>query len=271
MLNQLRMGVKCVKVRDILEKIDRVAPFGLAEEWDTVGLMVGNPEWEIRRLGLTIDPLPEAMDEAFRKGCQGLLSHHPLFFKPVRCLDLSSNAGKTIQMAVKAEMAVMSAHTNWDNAENGVNRVLAKRLKLGAIVPLVQTERGVGGMGAVGDLFAPTPSREILDQLKRAWNLTRADYYGPPDCSLSRVALCGGSGGSLWPAALAMKADLYVTADMKYHDILDCTRSKLSVAVVDHAEMESVTLVELGRLLAAPGELEILLLDYKALETPARF
>ena len=120
----------------------------------------------------------------------------------------------------------------------------------------------------MGDLAAVTPVEEALDKMKKAWNLTRLDYYGPSDCSILRVALCGGSGGALWPAALAMKADIYVTADMKYHDILDCTRSRLPVAVADHAEMESTTLVELARCLAAPGELEVMLLDYRALGTP---
>jgi putative NIF3 family GTP cyclohydrolase 1 type 2 len=167
-------------------------------------------------------------------------------------------------------MAVLSAHTNWDSAEGGVNRTLAKRLKLGAVVPLVQPETGVGGLGAAGELPAVTPVREVLDRMKRAWNLTRIDYYGSPDCSILRVALCGGSGGKLWPAAFAMKADLYVTADMKYHDLLDCTQAKLPVAVADHGEMESVTLVELARLLAVVGDLEVMLLDHKALEMPLR-
>lgn len=259
-----------MKVQDILAKINFVAPFEFAEEWDNIGLMVGDPQWEVRRLAIALDPLPEAMEEAFRKGCQALLSHHPLFFKPVRSLDLSSSLGKVIQMAIKAEMSVLSAHTNWDSAEGGVSRTLSKRLKLNAIVPLKQSEKGVGGMGAVGELPAVTPLKETLERIKRAWNLTRLDYYGPTDCSILRVALCGGSGGSLWPLAHAMRADLYVTADMKYHDILDCVRCKLPVAVVDHAEMESVTLVELARYLAAPGELEVMLMNYKALETPLR-
>jgi len=232
--------------------------------------MVGDPRADVRRLGIALDPLPEAMEEAFRKGCQALLSHHPMFLESLRCIDLSTGLGRAIQMAVKTDMVILSAHTNWDGAEGGVSRVLAKRLKLGAIVPLVQSEDGVGGMGASGEMPAVMPLREALDRVKRAWNLTRLDYYGDQDCSILRVALCGGSGGSLWPAALKMKADLYITADMKYHDIVDCVRSKLQVAVVDHAEMESVTLVELARCLAAPGELEVILLNYRALETPLR-
>jgi dinuclear metal center YbgI/SA1388 family protein len=259
-----------VKVRDILARIDAVAPFRLAEEWDTVGLMVGDPQWDIRCLGLVLDPLPEAMEEAFRKGCQGILAHHPLFFKPIRSLDLSSSLGRTIQMAIKGEMVVLTAHTNWDNAEGGVSRVLAKRLRLNAIVPLVQSEEGVGGSGTVGDLAGETPVREVLDRVKRAWNLTWLDYYGPAEGNVTRIALCGGSGGRLWTKALAMKADLYVTADMKYHDIIDCLRARLPVALVDHGEMESVTLVELARYLAVPGELDLMLLDYRALDTPLR-
>ncbi|MDR3264389.1 MAG: Nif3-like dinuclear metal center hexameric protein [Synergistaceae bacterium] len=259
-----------MKVRDILDKINLVAPFMLAEDWDNCGLMVGDPDGEVRRLALALDPLPEVLEEAFRKGCQALLSHHPLFFRPVKSLDLSSALGKVLRMAIRAEMAVLSAHTNWDSAEGGVSRTLARRMKLSAIVPLQQSPHGVGGMGATGDLPAVTPLSEVLERIKRAWNLTRIDYYGPTDCSILRMALCGGSGGSLWPAALSMKADLYVTADMKYHDILDSVRSKLPVAVVDHAEMESVTLVELARYLAAPGELEVMLMDYRSLAVPLR-
>ncbi|MDR2136753.1 MAG: Nif3-like dinuclear metal center hexameric protein [Synergistaceae bacterium] len=259
-----------MKVRDILAKIDAVAPFRTAEEWDNVGLMVGDPGWDVRRLAIAVDPCPEAVEEAFRKGCQGLLTHHPLFFKPLRNLDFSSPIGRTVHMATRAEMAVIAAHTNWDRAETGVNRTLAKRLKLGAIVPLVQSEEGIGGMGATGDLSAVSPVQNVLERMKAAWNLTRIDYYGNPACSILRVALCGGSGGGLWPMALAMKADLFVTADMKYHEILDCVHSRLPVAIADHGEMEGVTLVELARHLAVAGELEVMLLDHKALETPLR-
>ncbi|MDR1379064.1 MAG: Nif3-like dinuclear metal center hexameric protein [Synergistaceae bacterium] len=264
-----------VKVRDILARIDAIAPFRLAEEWDNVGLMVGDTEWDIHHLGLTLDPLPDAMEEAFRKGCQGILTHHPLFFKPTHSIDLSSTLGRTIQMAIKGEMVVLTAHTNWDNAESGVSRVLAKKLRLNTITPLVQAKlvqakEEVGGAGAVGDLAAETSIREVLDRVKRAWNLTWLDYYGPVDGNVTRIALCGGSGGNLWPKALAMKADLYVTADMKYHDIIDCLRAGLPVAIVDHGEMESVTLVELAWYLSVPGDLELMLLDCRALDTPLR-
>jgi dinuclear metal center YbgI/SA1388 family protein len=255
-----------MKVRDILAAIDSFAPFRLAEEWDNSGLMIGDPEWDVRRLGLSLDPLPGALDEAFQKGCQGLLSHHPLFFKPLRTVNLSSPEGRMICGAVKKDMVVIAAHTNWDSAEEGVNRTLARRIGLEpALSPLVP-----GGLGAVGNLPAAVPVRELLDRMKRAWNLTRIDYYGDTDCSILRVALCGGSGGSLWPAALVVKADLYVTADMKYHDLLDCTLANLPVAVADHGEMESAVMDELALRLAAAGDLEVAPLEYRGLAAPLR-
>jgi dinuclear metal center YbgI/SA1388 family protein len=260
-----------MKVRDILAGIDSFAPFRSAKEWDNVGLMIGDPLWEINRLAVSLDPLPEVLEEALRQGCQGLLTHHPLFFKPLRFIDLSSPAGRMIDMAVKVKIAVMSAHTNWDSAEGGVNRTLAEKLELMLVAPLVRAESGAGGMGATGELPAAVSARELLGKIKRAWNLTRIDYYGDRDCSILRVALCGGSGGSLWPAALSAGADLYITADMKYHDLLDCARERLPAAVVDHGEMESAALDELARRVALTGEVEAVVLGRRVLKTPLRF
>ena len=259
-----------MKVKDILSKIDAVAPFRKAADWDNVGLMVGDPEWEVRRVGLTLDPLLDAIEEALHKDCQCLLSHHPMFLEPLRRLDLSTGIGRAIQTAIKADMAILSAHTNWDVTDRGVSLLLAEAIGLSDVVPLVQSEDGVGGMGAIGELPAAAPLADVLCKIKKAWGLTRLDYYGERDCNIQRVAMCGGSGGSLWPVALKVKAGLYVTADMKYHDIMDCVRSKVSIAVADHAEMERFSLDELARRLEVPGELEVVLLDYRGLESPLR-
>jgi putative NIF3 family GTP cyclohydrolase 1 type 2 len=174
-------------------------------------------------------------------------------------------------------MAVLSALSIWDSAERGVNQTLAWLLGLRSVTSLVPSEKGACGLGAVGDLSAAeglpaaVPVRELIGEIKRAWNLTRIDYYGNPDCSILRVALCGGSGGSLWPAALAAKADLYVTADMKYHDLIDCTRAGLPVAAADHGEMENAAMDELAQCFAAAAEgIEVVLLEYRALGTPLR-
>lgn len=255
-----------MKLRAVLEEIGRVAPFDLAAEWDNVGLMVGDPDREIRRLGIALDPLPEAVEEAADRRCEALLAHHPLFFSPIKCLDFSRDPGRAVRIAVRREVAILAAHTNWDAAEGGVSLELARLLELRGVDVLDSRS----GLGAIGDFAERLPVEEALDRIERAWGLTWIDGYAPRSCSILRVALCGGSGADLWPRARAAGADLYVTADVKYHALLDAERGGMPLAVVDHAEMERASLAELARRLAVPGELETLLIGAGRLSSPLR-
>lgn len=255
-----------MKVREVLEEIDRIAPFALAEEWDNIGLMVGDPAQEVRRLGVALDPLPEAVERAAEAGCQALLTHHPLFFSPVKKLDFSTTVGWTVCLAARLNVAILAAHTNWDCAEGGVSFELARLLGLRGVFVLDPDS----GLGAVGDFAERLPSGEVLDRIKRTWGLTWVDGYIAQDCSILRVALCGGSGSSLWPQAQMAGAELYVTADVKYHTLLDAERAGMPIAVVDHAEMERASLEELARCLSIPGELETVLIGIGGLASPQR-
>ena len=255
-----------MKLRKVLGEIDRVAPFGLAAEWDNVGLMVGDPNREVRRLGVALDPLPEVIEEAAEQGCEALLTHHPLFFSSIKSLDLSRDPGFAVQVAVKLDVAVLAAHTNWDCAEGGVSFELARLLGLQE-VSVLEPE---SGLGAVGNLCERLPAQAALEQIKRVWGLSWLDGYVPVGYSILRVALCGGSGSSLWPQARAAGAELYVTADMKYHALLDAAREGMPIAVVDHAEMERASLGELARRLTVPGELDAVLIEVGGLDSPRR-
>ena len=258
-----------MRVRDLLRRVDQIAPFSLGQEWDNVGLMAGDLEAEVRRAGVALDPTPEAVKAAAEQGCQALLCHHPLIFHPVRKLDLNSDPGRAIREAVKRDVAILAAHTNWDCAPGGVNGELAHLLELQDAAPLDPET----GLGVKGVLPGALPINETLERVKEAWNLTRLDAYVPQNyngCSILRVALCGGAGAEFWPTARAWGAGLYVTADMKYHELVDATRAGLAVAVADHGEMERASLPELARRLAAGGELEVVLLDVRALDAPMR-
>lgn len=255
-----------MKLRSVLEEIDRAAPFALAADWDNVGLMVGDPDREVRRLGIALDPLPEAVAEAADRGCEALLTHHPLFFSPIRRLDLSRDPGRAVLAAVERGVAVLAAHTNWDSAEGGVSFELARLLGLRDVSVLDPDAR----LGAVGNFEDPLMAGEALERVRRAWGLSWLDGYVSESCSILRVALCGGSGADLWPRARAEGADLYVTADAKYHVLLDAVREGMPVAVVGHAEMERASLKELARRLAVPGVLDTVLIEAGGLASPLR-
>ena len=256
-----------MRVRDLLCQVDRIAPFELAEEWDNVGLMVGDLEAPVRRVAVALDATPQAVAEAAAKGCQALLCHHPLLFHPLKKLDLNAGPGRAGREAVKRDVAILAAHTNWDKA--GVNTELARLLGLQEATTL---DPG-SGLGMCGLLPNPVPLDEFPGRVKAAWGLSHIDTYAPGGGPVSRVALCGGSGGSLWPAAKALGADLYLTADMKYHELIDANNAGLSVAVADHGEMERASLPEFARRLApllAEEGAEVLLLEARALAAPVR-
>ncbi len=258
-----------MKLKDVIQWIDQKIPFSLAEAWDNVGLMIGDPEQEVRRMAVTLDPLPEAAEEAARLGCQVLLAHHPLFFTPIRKLDLSSDPGRMVRAAVSNNISVLAAHTNWDSIEGGVSWVLAERLGLADVSYLVPSSEN-GGLGAVGIFKEKILIEKLLQELKQKWNLTHIDCYSQPNCSILKVALCGGSGGDFWQQAKNCGADVYITADVKYHILMDAVRSGLSMIVVDHAEMERLSLEALARRLEISGTLEIILLNNRGLPAPVR-
>lgn len=256
-----------MRVRNLLGLIDQIAPFSLAEEWDNIGLMVGDLGAEVRRAAVALDPTVQAVVSAAEAGCEALLCHHPLLFHSVKKLDLNAGPGCAVREAVKRDVAILAAHTNWDKA--GVNAELARLLGLQGTEPL---DPG-SGLGLFGELPEPTLLEELLEQVKAAWGLTHIDAYAPPAGIVSKVALCGGSGGSLWPAARAQRADLYITADMKYHELMDANDAGLAVAVADHGEMERASLPELarrlGELMAEDG-VKVILMDTRGLSAPIR-
>ena len=256
-----------MRVRNLLGRIDQIAPFSLAEEWDNIGLMVGDLEASVERVAVALDSTVQAVNAAAEAGCQALLCHHPLLFHPVKKLDLNAGPGRVVREAVKRDVAILAAHTNWDKA--GVNAELARLLGLREMEPL----DAASGLGVCGVLPEPLPRDKLLERVKTAWGLTHLDAYAPQEGSVTKVALCGGAGGSLWPAAKARGTELYLTADMKYHELMDANDAGLAVAVADHGEMERASLPELAcrlRVLTAEDGVEVILLDARGLRAPVR-
>lgn len=127
------------KISDIIGIINKIAPFALAEEWDNVGLQVGDPAAPAGRIMVALDPLPEAVDAAISAKCSLLLTHHPLLFRPLKKISLSDPHSALIARAIRNDLAVVSLHTNYDIAPGGLNDLLAERLDVLDCVPLKET------------------------------------------------------------------------------------------------------------------------------------
>lgn len=130
------------RVSEIIEIINSIAPFALAEEWDNVGLQVGDPSAPVSRVMVSLDPCEEAIDAAIAERCQLLLTHHPLIFRPLQSINFADPSGALIGKALRNSLSIVSLHTNFDSAKGGVNDLLAERLGVVSTAALVVTHTG---------------------------------------------------------------------------------------------------------------------------------
>ncbi len=114
-----------ITVSEIAGKINKLAPSSLAEDWDNIGIQVGNPDWSVEKIGVALDATEKIVNEAIETGCQLLIVHHPLIFNGIKNVHTGNATGKIITKAIQSELSIIAAHTNIDHAENGLNDYLA--------------------------------------------------------------------------------------------------------------------------------------------------
>ncbi|TKJ20638.1 Nif3-like dinuclear metal center hexameric protein [Blastococcus sp. CCUG 61487] len=216
------MTVRLAQVIDALQA--RYDP-ALAEPWDAVGLVCGDPDEPVGRVLFAVDPTAAVVDEVVATGADLLVTHHPLFLTPVHGVPADDPKGRLVHRLVRAGAGLFVAHTNADRApDTGVNAALADVLGLTAAVPLDPSPGRPGaGLGRVGELPEELSLAEFAELVARVLPATAsgARIAGDPGRRVRRVAVCGGSGGSLLPAAAAAGADVLLTSDLKHHPASD--------------------------------------------------
>jgi dinuclear metal center YbgI/SA1388 family protein len=239
------------RLRELITVIEDIAPPELAADWDNTGLQVGDPDMKVGRVMVALDPLPGTVSEAAGSGCGLLVTHHPLFFRPIKSIDLSHGAGEAVKLAVERGVAIYSAHTSLDRIPNGVSDVLAGMLGIRRARPMERAEGFPAGygFGRVGVLQAKTTVRRTAQKLKKALDVDAVRVTGDMDKGIRRVAVCGGSGAELIEAAVRAGADVYVTGDVKYHDALKAAELGLAVIDVGHLGSELPVVYEFAILL----------------------
>ena len=250
-----------LNVRDLLDHIETFAPSSLAEDWDNIGLMVGDYNSNVNRVAICLDAVAQAVIEADKNNCEVLLCHHPLIFRAIKKINVNSEPGKTISEAIKRNITILAAHTNWD--KTGVNVTLAELLGLSEC-------KNFDDIGIFGKLNHGLNIADFVNLVKTSWNISKLDIYSQVlPTKISRVALCGGSGAEFWRIAKNFNADIYLTADMKYHELIDATHSGISIGLTDHGEMERASLLKLSDKISECG-VQTVLLNVNALTSPFR-
>lgn len=334
-----------MKINDIIQVLEQLAPPSLQESYDNAGLITGSATWNCSGIICTLDATEAVILEAKEKGCNLVVAHHPIVFSGLKKLNGKNYVEKAVITAIKHDIAIYAIHTNLDNVKNGVNHIIADRLglinrkilapkaglliKLYTFVPIAEADKlrealfaaGAGDIGQyshcsfntdgkgsfragegtnphVGEIgkthleaetkveviFPAWKQQEVLHALfhthpyeEVAYDLVSLanDYQDVgsglmgelPDAmdetfffqmlktsfelklvrhtpflgkKIKKVALCGGSGSFLTGKAQAAGADIYISADFKYHEFFDAN-DRMVIADIGHWESEQYT------------------------------
>ena len=332
------------KIKDVALHLESLAPLSLQESYDNSGLLVGDMSREVTGILISLDCTEDVVNEAISKDCNMVISHHPIIFGGLKRLTGNSYVERTVELAIKNDVAIYAIHTNLDNIKSGVNakvcevlglkplRILAPKsdlMKIVTFIPPKDIQEVTGAMfhagaGEIGDYsncsfqvegvgtFKPGDSaephlgekgndenvdeirvemifpsshvstvvkalteshpyeevayylntlsnqnpdhgagllaectedlsfEEFLDRLKQKMNLKVIRHTGILEGKVKTVAICGGSGSFLIKDAIRAGADVFVTADVKYHDFFDAD-GKMMIADIGHYESEVFT------------------------------
>lgn len=245
----------------VMELIDGLAPFSLAENWDNSGLQAGHPNWPVKKILLALDVTMNALKTALAIKADMLLTHHPLLIRPEKSIDFAVMPGAAIAFAAANTISIVSAHTNLDKSENGLNDWLAGMLGFAGTGVLVPDAPGASdghcerqGLGRTGEINPSLRLVEFAQQVKSIMGLKTLRMVGAPDLLVKRAALCTGSGGSLIPAFFQSGAQVFVTGDIKYHEARDIEQAGLGLIDIGHFASEHIVIRFLVKQLAEAAE-----------------
>lgn len=211
-------------MRDVVGVLEGHYPPGLAEEWDAVGLAVGDPDASVHRVLFAIDPVAVVVDEALLLQADMIVTHHPLFLRGVHSVAAVNHKGRMVHELVSHGIGLFSAHTNADSARPGVSDALAAALGVRDTRPLDPSPADPNlGLGRVGALQQPMTLAAFADVVAAALPSTAhgVRVAGDPDALVRTVAVSGGAGDAHLADAAVSGADVYVTSDLRHHRAQD--------------------------------------------------
>ncbi len=235
-------------LKEIIKILEKEYPKNLAYEWDNVGLLAGNENRDIKTVLVTLDITPKVLSEAIENGADLILSHHPLIFSGIKNFREDNPQTKMYADIIRNNIAVYSAHTNMDTAPRGINHQLATLFSLKNIA-LLEEETGLGRYGDISEITL----KEFAENVKKLLKTPNLRVSGDLNKIISRVALGSGGCSDLIPKAIAVGADVMVTADVKYHTAIDADTSGIAVIDAGHYPTEIIATDMFSKLLENTG------------------
>lgn len=241
-----------MKIIEVVDALEQFAPLPLQEDYDNAGLQIGLTDAEISGALLCVDVTEAVVDEAVAKGCNLIVSHHPLIFRKLRRIAGEDMVQRTVAKAIINGIAIVSMHTNMDAVAGGVNYKIAEKLGL-KDVAFIGKSRSVmaapsgaaphvveGGEGVMGVWTEPMAADDFVTLLKNTFGTECVMANQLLRRGIRKVAVCGGAGAFLLEEAVRNGADAFVTGEMSYHEYFG-REQEIQIAVIGHYQSERFT------------------------------
>lgn len=241
-----------LKVKDIIRIMENYAPSKLKEDYDNVGLMVGDSNEEVTSILVALDATLEVIEEAIEKKCNLILTHHPILFLKPKTITNDSLLGKKIIKLIKNNISVYSSHTNLDSVEGGINDIAAQILGYDEFTIIEKTSvpeynNGKNGIGRLIKLNTPVKLRELCEKVKNTFNTPFVRYTGEDDKEINTIAIINGSGEDFFAISKAKGADCIITGDTTYHYTSDVKEEGIAVIDAGHFATEWPPMMHFGK------------------------
>ena len=233
--------IMSLTVENLIHFLETRYPLSLAENWDNVGLLVGDPGLPLRRVMACLTVTPESCREAIEQQADLIVTHHPFPFQPLRQITSATTDGTMLWQLIRAGIAVYSSHTAFDSASTGINRQIAEMLDLANVTTLYpqNDERSTGqGTGRVGMLPQPVPLVTLVENVARGFRVKVIPFVGEPDRLVQRVAVGCGAAGAFLQQVLVQKADVFLVGEAKFHQYLEASANGVALILPGHYASE---------------------------------
>lgn len=237
-------------IKEAIDALERFAPLPLQESYDNAGLQIGLTEADASGALLCLDVTEDVVREAITKGCNLIVSHHPLIFHGLKQLADQNYVARCVRLAIENHIGIYSAHTNLDNANAGVNYEIAQRLGAKVLQWLQPLPSGQGGSGVIAELPHTEEPTSFLQRVKETFGIhTLMTNHGPVSRQIRRIGICGGAGSFLLDDALQQDCDAFLTGEMSYHQYFGHD-DDIWIGVMGHYESEQFTIHLLHQILS---------------------
>lgn len=231
-----------MEVRELIEKLNDKYPLDLQEEWDNSGLQIGNINDELDNILISLDLEDGGIDFAIKNNCNLIITHHPYLFNGIKSINLTDSFYNRLKKVIKNDIVVFAMHTNLDIANDGLNDNLCEILNIQKRKVLeIDKEIGLGRYGFINPIKACEFAKNVKEQL----SAEKLICYGDMDKTIKKVAVCGGSGSSLFEDATKRDCDLMITGDVSYHMGMDYSNRGLSIIDAGHFASENHVIYKL--------------------------